>query len=70
MGTVNWWRAVGKGGGLGNWEYENSVNGEDRERFLSKLSLKILIEGALTTENSKFYVTQILTCASVIALKT
>ncbi len=38
------------GGGLGNWGDESSVNGEDGVRLLSNLFLKILSEGAVTTE--------------------
>ncbi len=38
MSTVSGWHAVREGGGLKNWGDEISVNGEDGEKPLSKLS--------------------------------
>ncbi len=51
-GTVNWWHAV-RGGGvvvLRDKVDEISANGADGEKLLSNLFLKMLTEGAITTE--------------------
>ncbi len=53
MWTANGWRAV-RGGGLGNWGDEISVNGVDRGKtsvhIFSNLFLKMLTDGAIMTE--------------------
>ncbi len=50
MITVNGWFAGGMGGGVGRRGDEYSVNGGDGDRFMSKLFLKTLAEGAVTIE--------------------
>ncbi len=51
MVTVNGWYAGGGSGvAFGDWGGECSVNEGDGERLLSKLALRILTEGVVTTE--------------------